>query len=550
MDTIQERHNQIDHNYRVEIRHTAIVVRNYIRGENPRLEQYFQVYDKGKHCYQDVALYIDHKTNTMYLPAGIQYWVIQKNFGNNVFKKVHPDNFDKVKQIKLGTKPRDKTQEEAIDFCIGGDRYPNNKRSSQIFLNLNTGKGKTYVMIAVSAYFSVKTAIIMCSLDWISQWKDKILEYTNIKPEEIYIISGMASIIKLLKGFADPNSIKYYLISHDTIRSYGDKYGWERVRELFQFLRIGIKVYDEAHLYPANIFKIDYFTDVWKTYYLTATPMLSDPFRNIVFQRSFSTVPKINLFNEETDAHTDYQAVLYNSHPTAIDLHNCQTAYGFNVIWYCNYLVFKPTYYNVLWIVLDWVLETLSKEGKVLIYIGTNQAIQLTSYWIKYMYPYHSLGIFTSLTPKNEKKEQLDRKIILSTNKSAGAAMDIQNLEITIDIDDPVKSPVLVRQKLGRTRDWHTTFFDVVDVGFPQLRYYYESKQSIYKKYANRILNPIVLTESEIRMRLMKIREKESLMLQMAQQNENLIPVIEERKQVIEFVDEKENHTAYKNQIQ
>ena len=527
MNTIQERTMKKDHSARVEIRHTAILVYNYIRGENVNLEHYFQVFDKGRHSYQDVSLYIDKDTNTLYLPAGVQYWFINKHFGNDIFRKVKPDTFAQVNQIKLRTRPRDPVQEEAIDFCVGGDRYPQNQRSSQIFLNLNTGKGKTYVMIATSAYYSVKTAIIMCSLSWMEQWRDRILEYTNTKEDEIYFISGLPSIVKLFKGIVDHKKVKYFLVSHDTLRAYGDKYGWNRVHELFKYLQIGIKVYDEAHLYPVNIFKIDYFSDVWRTYYLTATPMLSDPFKNVVFQRSFSTVPKINLFNEETDPRTDYQPVLYNSHPTALDLHNCQGPYGFNIIWYANYLVFKPAYYNVLWIVLDWIFETISKEGKILIYIGTNQAIQLTAYWIKYMYPDYSLGIFTSLTPKNEKKEQLDCKIILSTNKSAGAAMDIKNLEVTIDIDDPVKSPVLVRQKLGRTRDIHTTFFDIVDIGFPQLRYYYESKQKIYRKYASRVLEPIHLMDSEIRDRLIHIRAKEEAILKQASQRTNLIQVME-----------------------
>lgn len=535
-----------DPSCKVEIRHSSIRVYDYTRGDLPQLEKALQVYDKAKFTYNDVALYYDKKHSILYLPSGLQSWMIYRNFDkNSIFVKTKADPFMSVKQIRLGTRPRDEVQEEAIDFCIGGDKYPQNRNANQLFLNLNTGKGKTYVMLAASSYFSVKTAIIMCSLNWMEQWRDRIKQYTDTKDSEIYFISGSPSIVKLTKRIIDHKPIKFYLVSHDTLRTYGEKYGWEAVHDLFKFLGIGIKVYDEAHLYPANIFKVDFYTDVWKTYYLTATPMLSDPFRNLVYQKAYSRVPKINLFNERTDPHTDYQAVLYNSHPTAIDLHTCQGPYGFNIIWYSNYLVFKPIYYNVLWIVLDWVLETISKEGKILIYIGTNQAIQLTYYWITYNFRHIPCGIFTTLINKSQRKAELDKKIILSTNKSAGAAMDIDNLEVTIDIDDPIKSPVIVRQKLGRTRNWHTTFFDVVDVGFPQLRYYYESKQKIFQKYAATIRQPIILSDSEIRGRLILLREKQEYLLKQLQQRENLKPVLVERKQLIEFDDPQYNNVQY-----
>lgn len=530
---------------RVEIRHTCILIHNYHRGENEYLERYFQVYDKGKFKFEDIAMYIDIKTHTLYIPSGIQLWLIYKHFKRDIWRKVKPDPFNKISQVRLKTSPRDDVQKEALSFCIGGEKYIENQKAHQLFLNLNTGKGKTYVMIATAAYFSVKTAIIMCSLDWIKQWKEKIFEYTDTQEKEIYIISGSHTINKLLKGLVDPNSIKFYLISHDTLRSYGDKYGWDKIRELFKYLKIGIKVYDEAHLYPINIFKIDYFTDVWKTYYLTATPMLSDPFKNIVFQRAYATVPKINLFKEDIDPHTDYLPIFFNSHPSALDLHDCQTNYGFNIIWYANYFVTKEVYYYILRIILDWVLERLSSQGKVLIYIGTNFGIQLTYYWLRYVLPFHSIGIFSSLVPKEEKRSQLDKQIILSTSKSAGAAVDIPNLEITIDLNEPSKSQVIVRQKLGRTRNWHTTFIDLIDIGFPQLRKYYELKRPIFKKYANNILNPVHLTDTEIHRRLIRIKEKQDAIWYQLQQRQNLKPVMEIKKPVLIFDNPKDNVPQY-----
>lgn len=229
---------------------------------------------------------------------------------------------------------------------------------------------------------------------------------------------------------------------------------------------------------------IDFFSDTWKTFYLTATPARSDMNENKIYQLSYKNIPKINLFNEDKDPHTQYIAIQFNSHPTPMESDASRNAYGFNLIWYANYLVTKPVYYQLLHIVMDIALNKTPDNGKSLIYIGTNYAIQMTYNWLHFYYPKVSVGIFSSLVPKEEKRKQLENKIILSTTKSAGTAMDIHGLSNTFVLDEPFKSPVLTQQTLGRTRGDNTRYFDFVDTGFQTLRYYYTSKRKIFLKYA------------------------------------------------------------------
>ena len=89
-----------------------------------------------------------------------------------------------------------------------------------------------------------------------------------------------------------------------------------------------------------------------------------------------------------------------------------------------------------------------------------------------------------SMVSSEDKQFALTRRIILSTTKSAGAAMDIQGLKVTIILNEPFKSPVLARQTLGRTRDYGTFYIDIVDDRFIYLRNYYKAKQPIFAKYA------------------------------------------------------------------
>lgn len=511
---------------KIETRHTCIIIHNYDMGDNESLERTFSIYDKLYHKYFPKGIYYDSEKKDLYLPSGIDLFYVIKSFGEDIFRKVQPDPFDPITPIKLRYPPRDETQQKAIRFCVGEGEYPNNKRATQISLNLNTGIGKTYVAITVAAYFSVRTMMITSSLDWINQWREKILEYTNLNDDEVYIIAGSTSIAKLLNGMKDISKIKFFLCSHDTFKAYANKYSWEILGELFKKLKIGIKIYDEAHLNFDSICMIDFFSDVWKTYYLTATPMRSDNREDFIYQISFKNVPKISLFDEDNDPHTEYIAILFNSHPQAIDINQCQNAYGFDRIKYTNYLITRPNYFKILKVLMKIVQTKVSSDGRVLIYIGTNFAISITYNWLKFYYPEMSIGIFSSLVPKEEKRNQLNNKLILTTTKSAGAALDIPNLELTIILNEPFKSQVLARQTLGRTRAKNTMYVDIVDVGFKTLKFYYTTKKKIFSKYATRCTE-IQLSDFELNNRIMDIYREELDKIKEIQSKEGLKQVIE-----------------------
>ena len=465
---------------KIEVRHTCIIIHNYRWDDKWNLQKLFSIYDKVTHKYNINGIYYDAKNKDLYLPAGMDFGYIVNTFGDSIYRKVQPDPFEKMIDFKLKYKPRDEEQMQALAFCVGKDKYVNNNRCSQLAINLNTGKGKTYVAIATTAYYSVKSMIIVNTLSLMDQWEEKILEYTDTDSSQIYRIVSSGSIGRILRGNVPIKRIRYFLCSHATISAYANKHGWEKVRELFILLRCGIKIFDEAHLYYKSITMIDFFSDTCKTYYLTATPNRSDANEDKIYQLSYSRIPRINLFKEEEN-HTDYIAVFYNSHPNAQDIYNCQNAYGFDRTSYANYISSRPNYYRILMILLD---MNLLKDGKILIYIGTNYSIARTYDWIRYNYPSISVGIFSSLVPKEDKFTQLDNKIILTTTKSAGAAMDIQGLRATIVLAEPFKSPVLARQTLGRTRDDNTEYYDVVDMGFDSLLYYYKAKKKIFRTYA------------------------------------------------------------------
>lgn len=476
----------MNNDYKVEVRRTCIIIHNYEPGEFDGLERTFSVYDKVRHRSYVKVIWYDVEKKDLYLPAGIDLSYIMNRYrGQKIARKLEPDPYDNIQRSKIKYKPRDIRQSKAIDFCLGLGKYHMNQDKSQISLNLNTGVGKTYVAIYVANILAKKTMMITSSLNWIEQWKNKILEYcVDVKEEEIYVISGTASIAKLLLGIKDLENIKYYLVSIDTFKSYADKYSWEKLRELFRKLKIGTKIFDEAHLYFEANCMMDYFSDVDKTLYLTATPMRADRKENYIYQLSYKNVPRISLFDQEKDPRTRYEAYMYSSHPSPKEITSMRNAYGFNRIKYTSYLAKKPIYNTLLDYVVNLIYTKTSPKGKALIYIGTNEVIKETCRYLISKYGDISLGVYTSIIPKDKKDDQLNRKIIISTTKSFGAAMDVKNLEMIILLNEPFKFAGTTIQTLGRTRDDNTVYIEFVDTGFDDLMRYYRTKQKVFNKYA------------------------------------------------------------------
>ena len=491
---------------KIVVKRTSIVINNYEVGDSWKLEKKFSVYDSLRHTRYPKGIHYDVERNIAYIPRGVDIGMLERLFETEAMIDESHDPYDIVDQILIKYLPRDDVQKQAIEFVLGQGKWISNRYRSQLSVNLNTGKGKTYVAIAMVSYLHQRSIMITSNNDWIQQWRRNILEYTNIKDDEIYILNGSTSIIRLIRGDVDISKIKFLMSTHATIHAFAGKRGWEAISALFDHIRVGLKIYDEAHLNFDNMCMIDFYTNTYRTLYLTATPARSDYGENIVYQLALKSVPKINLFNEDKDPHTKYISINFNSHPTPQQVSACINAYGFDRLKYIKYIIKQPCFYKMLYILLDY---SLKMEGKILIYIGLNEAIDTVYQWMNYNFPMlrGNIGIYNSTIPKESKAAQLENKVILSTMKSCGAAMDISGLKCTIALADPTGSLVLARQALGRTRANNTYFLDVVDNGFASLRRYYTKKRPMFSKYAESV-NDINVTDTNLENRFVAITAK------------------------------------------
>lgn len=467
---------------KIVIRNSCIVIEDYDFGDCVQLENNFYVYDPITHRKKIFGMFYYNENRCLYIPRGVDIWKIKQYLGEEVVYKDKPNDYEQI-DILLRLKPRDNQQKEALRFMVGVNEYETNLDEPQISVNLNTGKGKTYCSIATICYLKAKSIIITASVTLLNQWKKNILDYTNLNSKDIILLDTQTMNLLLLGKSTKTTKAKLYLCTHATLHSFGATFGWNKLNNVFNLLGIGIKIFDEAHTNYENMLMVDFFTNVAKTYYVTATPERSNFMEDEIFQLSMKNVPGIDLFDAINDPHTEYIAIKYNSKPTAQQISMCKNAYGLDRNKYTNYVTKQPNFYLMMRIVMDFVIKA---KGRSLMYIGTNEGLLRVYKWIGENYPKFlgQIGIFTSLVPREQKFIEKEKKLILSTTKSAGLGEHIEGLKITVVLAEPFKSPVITRQTLGRTRDKNTIYIELVDLGFKKIRDYYYSKLPIFNKYA------------------------------------------------------------------
>jgi hypothetical protein len=470
-------------NRKIVVYHNKIVINNYTPGDIPALESIFDIYDKNMFMFKTVGAMYDRINKTYTIPRGMSISKIENIAGYNVFyengcyiKPKHNSN-----QILIKYPPKDEKQALALKFLSGNGEYKYTKKYNQLFLALNTGAGKTYLGLVYTALLNVKTIIITSNVGWLNQWKDSILEHTNIVSSEIKFISGSSGIISILTSDNKYDNCKIFMITHDTIATYAKKNGWESIDIMFRKLGIGLKIIDEAHLNFENIWNLDYASPVYKTLYLTATPCRGDDEQNRAYQEYFKCVPMLDLFDTENDPHTHYIALLYKSGMTVDDVTRCHNLHGFSKTMYCDSVILRENFDYISRIVMDMISAI---PGKKLFFFATNNAVVFFYNWIRYNYSEYSndIGVYTSINP--DKDSAKDNTIILTTSKSAGACLDIKDLMVCINMAEPTKSPPQNQQRFGRTRAYNSFYIDVVDTSVKTITNYYKQSLSMYDKYA------------------------------------------------------------------
>lgn len=420
----------------------------------------------------------------MYFPSSVTLKAIEQLFPEEE-STVSYANTAKAKllQYQMVHKPRNELQEKAIAFLMKMKRDP---ETHQRFLSLETGSGKTYVTINCISQFKKKALIIVDTLDLAAQWKREFLNHTDLQDSDIVILSGQEIVDK---ETAKPTG-KVYVAIHRTLGNMltSDP---NSINKLMNKLGIGVRVFDESHVDFGNICKINAFSNVEYTIYLTATPSRSSFMDNSLYAKVFNAVPYFN--GKELSGDKYHTVVLYkmNTHPSLDDRITVRTQYGFSSAKWSQY-VSGDGYEYFLEAMKDIFdnFKLTSRNKKTAIMLPTIDLIKKLKTDLEELYPDISCGTFIGEISKNKRLEELEKTFILTNDKIFDKGIDVKDLEILINCV-PLGSAVKTEQIMGRLRNrqgYLSILIDVTDVGFDECVKQSKLRKRLYKKKAKKII--------------------------------------------------------------
>lgn len=473
----------MEDDYKIVVKHSHIEVNDYDIGDSIKVERSLS---KWKWEYIAIAFAYSKIDRILYVPRGIDISFLEREFDTVAHYDMYNNHFDQV-DFFMKNPPLDDMQRKVISYLAGKGSFEYTYKKSQLMVDLMTGKGKTYCTLAAISLHKSRSAIFCHDEDKIKEWKDDILEHTYVEESDIYIIQGKKSILKMLKpGFKLP---KIYLISHRTLSTYS-KTDAELLTELFVKMRIGIKVFDEAHKEFYSMIKIDLFTNTKRTFYLTASPDRSDHLESAVYKLYFKNV--IFYGNADLITSDDIYAIgvfiNMDTKPSIVDITNCQTKQGFSAPTYSKQIFSgKPR---------DTIINTLKKafeiaesnvDPRIAIYITSIDAIDTMKLWLieDFGIDESDIGRYHSKVPKAEKERAKNEcKYILTTISSLGTGKNIPGLTTIIDTE-AFSSNNTARQLPGRLRNIKGKklyYIKLVNTGYRKFMNQVKSVKPVFKK--------------------------------------------------------------------
>ena len=474
---------------------------NYHLGDNKTLERYLTIYDvlpNGHRLEKMKAYYYDEDNERLIIPRGYSIPRLQKILGDEspVTYDTSHDPAIRIAGIKRTVKCRDDLQKQGLDFLLSQGKYDNLLYNTQKFLCLKTGAGKTAITVFAICEMKRRSIIIVDSLEIAKQWHDAFLTFSNIKDKDIYMISGRPSIAKLYKNKEFEPSYKVYIALHQTFTSLF-KDDPKIITKFFLKTKIGIKVYDEAHVSWNSIMNIDAVTNTARTFYLTATPGRSEVTENRLHNYCYEKVPvfgrdsisSYRYTTEEKDINERYIKVYYiryNTHPSYNTQIEMTKRGRFNMTAYYDYQYstgYTATIENIKTI-LNLCLKNKDNR-RIAIILGKNDLIQKVYEDLQKVYPDKEIGRFCGLVSNKEKTLEKEKDIILSTEKSLGKAMNVENIGYLINLI-PFSSQVISEQMIGRLRKnaKYSYLFDLADVGFHNCKINQQYRSKSYNNIA------------------------------------------------------------------
>ncbi len=472
----------------IEIRRHRIILTKVNAEIKKKLSYKLGIWNKNRFSYSKL-MFLELDNGTLAIPK--HFPLKEFHYITGFDEKIYVNDFYKTKKSKFKMRPeigwhpsneeKAKIQKEAYNFLVI------NKEKPRKLLAMSTGYGKTFIAIKYITEFNHIPLIICNQLPLIKQWKKFFLQYTDIKEDDMKIISGSDVCEDII--FRDKyTDCQVYFVTHDTLNSLIKK-NTSLLEKLFEKLKISIKVVDEAHKEFELIFKEDACCDVKESLFLTATPKRSKEEENKLLNY---ILPFDCMYTNQDKRSPNINVLVYTytTKPTLEEetIISDSNGYGFSAAKWCDYVI------NNYWkdfsegIIYNMKLCYKDKFRKTAILFKTKEMIFKFAEDLKKEFPDYSIGFFINhkgLVTKKNKLDELNKDIILTTDISFVEGMDTSGLSLVINTITFI-SDVIAIQVTGRIRE-KGLYIDYCDDGFRKTNLHRKSRIKVYQKIAKKI---------------------------------------------------------------
>lgn len=451
---------------RVDGRMVRELIRTYAASNQERSVFRFHI-----NCYNDFIIHLENfglssrsfqiVKHPLYKPAVVKY--------NLIFK--HPP-FD--------------YQVRGVDYVVADGKSK--------LVTLQTGFGKGGLSLRSFVPLATRVACVIKGM-YVEKWIQEYIDYFGKVKGDIIVVRGSKDLKNIIElGLAGEIEAKFIIITNTTLYNFyyeferfngADSYGCDPI-DLWKVLGVGLRLIDELHQDFHLNFRLDLYSHVPKVLSMSATMEADDPFICKMYELAY---PLDSRFEKlPFDKYISVKALTYTlNDPKRLKWQNWIRRSYSHVIYEQSLIKNPPilkNYLELIKLIVENSFIRKRKPGqKMIIFAATVEMCTIITKYLRDIYT--TVGI-VRYTSDDEYEDLLAADISVSTLKSAGTALDIPGLMITL-LTDNVNSRQANDQVLGRTRkmkgewaDITPEFLYLVCNSIPKHLEYHQKKMSIF----------------------------------------------------------------------
>ena len=256
------------------------------------------------------------------------------------------------------------------------------------FVYLSQGLGKTLLSVYLIGHFHTKTLIMCYKRSILNQWMITMQKKTTIHPDRILLI-GTGELLRQIEFEGYPvEQYDVFLCTPGLLTRYAKEVGYEHLNVLMETMGIGLKIFDEAHRNITNMIKLNAYTSVRHTLYLSGDYAQSNRVKQELFYRMFHDTPVIRPTEELMNSlkYTVAVVVKFNSHPSELEKLSIYTRRGVSFFEYMKYEMRKSSFFHCLKFVIDGIIRTDTVGYKILILVNMIDHVNLLTEMLDEIY--------------------------------------------------------------------------------------------------------------------------------------------------------------------